>query len=120
MKVQKTKLLTIIGGISLALIGIILSYTYRVYIYENSIYDFHLADTIGSLICVPSSTLLFWGLYEKYTFKKLIVLNTIGFIIYELLTLLPYHGTFGYYDIIAIFIGSSFSILCWKIFKLIH
>lgn len=108
----------IVGGISIAIIGIILSHTYRVYIYQNSIYDFHFADTIGSLLCVPSSSLLFWGLYKKYSFKSLIILNTIGFIIYELLTLLPYHGTFDYYDLIAIFIGSLVSYLFWRIIKI--
>lgn len=114
------KFLSIACGICLALIGVILSHTYRVFIYENSIFDLYIADTIGSLICVPACTMLFWGFYKKYSFKKLIILNTIGFIVYELLTLLPYHGTFDYYDLVAIFIGSSVTFLGWKLFKLLQ
>jgi len=113
------RFLSISCGILLALIGIVLSNTYRIFIYENSIFDFHIADTLGSLLCVPSATMFFWGLNKKYSFKRLIILNTIGFIIYEFLTLLPYHGTFDYYDLVAIIIGGLGTYLSWKIFKLI-
>ena len=43
----------VISGILIACIGLLLSYTYRPYVYENHINDFHLADVIGSIVCVP-------------------------------------------------------------------
>ena len=45
----------IISGILIATIGLVLSHTYRPYIYENHINDFHLADVIGSVVCVPAA-----------------------------------------------------------------
>lgn len=44
----------VISGILIACIGLLLSYTYRPYVYENHINDFHLADVIGSIVCVPA------------------------------------------------------------------
>ena len=45
----------IILGILIAVIGLVLSHTYRPYVYENHINDFHLADVIGSVVCVPTT-----------------------------------------------------------------
>ncbi len=113
---KNKKKLYIFLGISLALAGIILNYTYRAYIYKNHIYDFHLADTIGSILCVPASSFFFYGIYEKYTFKELIFKSTIAFLIYEFITIAPFHGTFDYFDLIAILLGASityFIYLVW-------
>lgn len=44
------KLKFIISGILIAAIGLVLSHTYRPYVYENHINDFHLADVIGSVV----------------------------------------------------------------------
>lgn len=52
----------IILGSSIGIAGLILSHTYRPYIYENHIYDFHIADTIGSIVCVPAATYYFTDL----------------------------------------------------------
>lgn len=102
-------------GILLALIGIILNYTYRIYVYKNNIYDFHFADTIGSILCVPSSSFFFYGIYRKYKFKELIFKSTIAFIIYEFFTIAPVHGTFDYFDLIAILIGASITYFIYLI-----
>ena len=40
-----------------------LSYTYRPYVYENHIDDFHLADVIGSIVCVPAAVLCACGIH---------------------------------------------------------
>ena len=95
----------IISGVSVGIIGLILSHTYRPYIYENHIYDFHIADTIGSIVCVPAATLLFYGFTDKYYIGKLTLIITLTYIFYELLGLLNIHGTFDLYDIIAIIIS---------------
>ena len=75
----------IISGILIAVIGLVLSHTYRPYVYENHINDFHLADVIGSVVCVGAA---------------------IVYIAYEFLGLFHIHGTFDVYDIIAIIISS--------------
>ncbi|HEY1025565.1 MAG TPA: hypothetical protein VGE26_10400 [Sphingobacteriaceae bacterium] len=39
-------------SISTVSIGLIMTFLYRPYIYENRIFDFWIADSIGSLVCV--------------------------------------------------------------------
>ena len=46
------------------ILGIVLSNTYRPYIYENHIFDFHLADTIGNFGSSAFSLFVIIG-YEK-------------------------------------------------------
>ena len=45
----------IISGILIAVIGLVLSHTYRPYVYENHINDFHLADVIGSMALIADT-----------------------------------------------------------------
>lgn len=52
----------VISGILIACVGLVLSYTYRPYVYENHIDDFHLADVIGSIVCVPVDMLYACGI----------------------------------------------------------
>ena len=107
----------IIAGLLIAALGQVLTHTYRPYIYENHIADFHIADTIGSLLCVPAATLCFYGFSNKYTINKLIFMTTLVYISYEFLGLLHIHGTFDFYDIIAIIISSICSFYIFKTLK---
>ncbi len=93
-------------GILIGIVGLILSHTYRPYIYSHNLFDFHIADVIGSIVCVPSSVLFFLGMSPKYSVKKYTIYSTIIFIIYELFGLMNIHGTFDIYDIIAIIISA--------------
>ena len=52
------------------ILGIVLSNTYRPYIYENHIFDFHLADTIGNLVAVPSLSLLLLAMRKYESLSK--------------------------------------------------
>lgn len=95
-------------GFAFFAIGILLSHTYRHWIYANHISDFHIADTIGSLICIPASVFCFYSFSKnKSSFSELILKSTIFFILYELLALTGLHGVFDFYDIIAILIGAG-------------
>lgn len=47
-------------SISAVIIGQILTQTYRPFIYSNNIFDFGLADTIGSLVSVIGLCFFFW------------------------------------------------------------
>lgn len=60
----------ILSGILIAAIGLVLSHTYRPYVYENHINDFHLADVIGSVVCVPAAVLCAYGIDNRYLIKQ--------------------------------------------------
>lgn len=100
------KMKFILSGILIAAIGLILSHTYRPYVYENHINDFHLADVIGSVVCVPAAVLCAYGIDNRYTIKQYTIWAVIVYIAYEFLGLFHIHGTFDVYDIIAIIISS--------------
>lgn len=57
MGYTKKHIISIIAGLIVALICAVLLKTYRLYIYENHINDFHLADTI-SIWFLPA--ILWW------------------------------------------------------------
>ena len=93
-------------GISVGIVitGIILSVTYRPYIYANGLYDFNFADTLGSLIAVIGFCFLVWGFKDfpnSVMNKQIVVAVLVYSIIWEPLGLLGIHGTFDWYDMIA-------------------
>lgn len=100
------KMKFIISGILIAAIGLVLSHTYRPYIYENHINDYHLADVIGSIVCVPAAVLCVYGIDNRYSIKQYTIGAAVVYIAYEFLGLFHIHGTFDVYDIIAIIISS--------------
>ena len=64
------KMKFIISGILIVAIGLVLSHTYRPYVYENHINDYHLADVIGSIVCVPAAVLCVYGIENRYSIKQ--------------------------------------------------
>ena len=91
-------------AVGIVITGIILSLTYRPYVYANDLNDFRVADTLGSLIAVIGFCFFVWGFKEfSNTMKnKQIVFATLIYsIIWEPLGLLGIHGTFDWYDMIA-------------------
>lgn len=100
------KMKFIISGILIAAIGLVLSHTYRPYVYENHINDYHLADVIGSIVCVPAAVLCVYGIDNRYSIKQYTIGAAVVYIAYEFLGLFHIHGTFDVYDIIAIIISS--------------
>lgn len=81
---------------------------YRPYIYSNHIFDYHFADIIPSLFCVPvaySFVCLIYGVFDKSIDKlKLILSCAVGFYLYEFVDFLLGGG--DWYDCIAIAIGT--------------
>lgn len=81
---------------------------FRVYIYNTRIFDFHLADTIGNLVAVPSAACLFIALSKKeIKLQNLILKIVLAFCVYECFGLLKLHGVFDWYDIIATIISGA-------------
>ena len=100
-KKNKTYLFISVGIVAT---GIILTQTYRPYIYSNDLYDFKFADTIGSLIAVIGFCFLLWGFkdYSNSTMNKQILGAVLVYsVIWEPLGLLGIWGTFDWYDMIA-------------------
>ncbi len=91
-------------AVGIVLSGIVLSATYRPYIYANDINDFRIADTLGSLIAVIGFCFFVWGFKEfsNSTKNMQIVGATLVYsLVWEPLGLLGIHGTFDWYDMIA-------------------
>ena len=98
------------------LTGQLLTLTYRPYIYSNHLFDFGIADTIGSLVAVIGLCFFFWTFKtypNKEKNKHIIVAVIIYSLIWEPMGLIGLHGTFDWKDIIASFI-SGFSTFCLK------
>lgn len=80
-------------------VGFCLLWTYRPFIYENHIFDFHIADTLGNWIAVPAGVNFVLFLHgDKKSLKQEITKAVLVFILYEFIA---FWGTFDYYDIMA-------------------
>ncbi len=108
----------LIAGLILAGMSLILTLTYRQYIYENNIFDFYIADTLGSLFCIPAASLFFYGVSPKKSkFIDIVKYATLGFFIYEFLSIQPFHGVFDIADLIAMSLSSIFTIYFYLFLK---
>lgn len=80
-------------------IGVLLSYTYRPYIYSHQIRDFHIADTIGNIVAVPAAAFFYYAIYKRVPYTRVFVLFVIWvvWLFYEFFL----SNTFDCYDIAA-------------------
>ena len=110
MGYTKKHIVAVVSGLIVACICVVLSKTYRPYIYENHINDFHIADTISNWLAVPAATLFLWGIFKGRTkFKKGILYSVITFIIYEFIL----SATFDFWDIIATVLSGGITYLIY-------
>ena len=98
----------------LGVVSLVISYTYRPYIYSHHIYDLHLADSFSDLFAVPAT--LFWGIatnkdFGKYTIGFHIMIICIFLILYEFLI----SAITDVYDMIAVIVSGVFT---WLILRL--
>ena len=98
----------------LGVVSLVISYTYRPYIYSHHIYDLHLADSFSDLFAVPAT--LFWGIatnkdFGKYTIGFHIMIICIFLILYEFLI----SAVTDVYDMIAVIVSGVFT---WLILRL--
>lgn len=100
------------------ILGIVLSHTYRPIIYRNGIFDFHLADTIGSLVAVPSSTCLGLIFYSQQKLHKIVGASVASYILFEMFGLFNLHGIFDIYDIIATIVSGIITyVIIYKVMR---
>lgn len=89
-------------SIFFVIMGLVLSHTYRVYIYESNLFDFHLADTIGNWVAVPAAVNFYLATSKKdMELKRLVFSIVVVYIFYEFMGLVGIHGVFDWYDIAA-------------------
>jgi hypothetical protein len=117
MAYTRKHIIAMISGLLIALSCGILSKTYRPYIYENHINDFHLADTIPNWLAVPAVTLFLWGLSKgkiyKYNFKMGIVCSAMSIVFFEFIL----SATFDYWDLIATILSGGVTFCIYMIYK---
>jgi hypothetical protein len=109
---SKKQKVAILISILLLLLCVVLSHTYRPYIYRNHIHDFHLADTIGSWLCIPCASCFFWGITKHKSFPKIILIALIAFVISEFIGL-----TFDYFDLLALGLSSLVTYISYLVVK---
>jgi hypothetical protein len=114
MKTSKRKSAVIVSVILVA-ICVLFQYTYRPFIYQNHINDFHFADTFTSWLSVPAGTLFFWGV-SKDTFLKILPSGLAGLLIYELFLGL----TFDWWDIISLLLSGGLTLLAYILYRKIR
>lgn len=109
---EKQKKINITIGLLIVVVAIILSHTYRIYIYENYIFDFHIADTIGNLLGLPAALFFLSGIRKGVTeIKKSIPIIVFALVLFEFMGLIGLHGIFDICDIIAAIISGLITYL---------
>ncbi|MBS2096784.1 hypothetical protein [Carboxylicivirga linearis] len=118
-EVTKTKFITHVGyfiaAIILFLAGIVLNYTYRKFIYSNHLNDFHIADTLGSIIGIPTYTCYRLGIEKKQVgLSKIIIQGVVFFILYEFLGYFGFHGVFDPLDMVSAIVSGVITYLIFR------
>ncbi len=94
--------------------SLVISYTYRPYIYSHHICDLHLADSFSDLFAVPAMVFFQIAInkdFGKYTIGFHIMIICIFLILYEFLI----SATTDVYDMIAVIVSGVFT---WLILRL--
>ena len=104
----KARVYSLLLSLLLAAVAMVISYTYRPYIYSHHINDFHLADSFSDLFAVPA--MLFFGFaidkdFGKYTIGFNVIRICIFLILYEFLL----SAVTDSYDMIAIIVSGVFT-----------
>lgn len=80
-------------------LGLLLAFTYRPFIYSNHINDWHLADTIGNIVAVPAAAFFFYAWHKSIRYTKLTILVLV-FLIWSFYEI-AISQTFDWWDILA-------------------
>lgn len=95
---KKTRFSFFATSCLLFLITYILTSTYRPYIYQHSIDDYHFADTCTNILAVPTATCFCISINKQLNYNIYLYVSSIclGFILYEFIGF-----TYDIFDIIA-------------------
>jgi hypothetical protein len=115
MKITKRKLAVIVS-VALVATSVVLQHTYRPFIYQNHINDWHLADTLTSWFAIPAATLFLWGI-SKDKFLKILVSSLAGLLIYEFIGFI---FTIDWLDVIATLLSGGLTYLAYILYRKIR
>ena len=104
----KARVYSFLLSLFLGAVALVISYTYRPYIYSHHINDFHLADSFSDLFAVPAMTFLLIAIdkdFGKYTIGFNVIMVCIFLILYEFLI----SATTDVYDMIAVIVSGVFT-----------
>ena len=85
---DKRRLIYFYWALIFFVLGLLLAFTYRPFIYSNHINDWHLADTIGNIVAVPAAAFFFYAMHKSVRYTKLAILVQI--FLFGASTRLPY------------------------------
>lgn len=111
MKIYYFKPSYLATGILMLLFFIILQYNYRPFIYTNDINDYHFADTLGSLFCIPACSFIYLSINLSKSVYQVVLFLFLVNIIVEFISLTGFYGVFDIFDVIALLLGTFFSFL---------
>ena len=115
------KTTSIILSILCVFIALMLSLTYRPFVYSSNLKGIHwcLANAIGNIFAIPAAVFFSSGINSnKIRIYKSIPMAVITFCAFELLGLFGIHGTFDIWDIVASVISGVFLYLILMILKI--
>ena len=112
---KKQRIGFLLLSVLFVLCAALMNLLYRPYIYENNIFDFHIADSNSNFFAVPAA-ICFWLSIEKSTTLSRLMYSplyvSVGFVLYEFIGL-----TYDVYDILATIISGCicFIVICFII-----
>ena len=95
----KRRLMYLLFALFCFALGLLLSFTYRPFVYRNHISDLHLADVIGNIVAVPAAAFFFYAINKSIRYNKfaILVIDLLLWCIYEV----AISSTFDWWDILA-------------------
>jgi len=96
---NKRRLIYFLGAAFCFCFGLLLSFTYRPYVYSHHVNDLHFADVIGNIVAVPAAAFFFYAMNKtiRYTKFAILVIDFFLWCFYEV----TISSTFDWWDIVA-------------------
>ncbi len=119
----KKRKIYLYSSLTIVVVGLLLSWFYRPYIYTNKINDFGFADTIGSLVSVIGFCFFFWSFREysnKEKNKHIVIATLIYSFGWEFFGFLGIYGTFDKKDIVAALFSGVITFITKEIIERIY
>ena len=92
----------IIAGAIIGIIGILMAWIYRPYVEAHQIEDLYIGDTLECLFFIPTGACLLYGISNKYSFGKVVLIIAFSTVLYNVIG-----GDFGFFVIRLVAILAS-------------
>ncbi len=115
MKFNSLRMPYFATGIALVIFYLILNFSYRPFVFENHLSDYHLADTLGSLFSIPIFTFFILSFVTLPVVNRWIIILLVVHLFIEASSIVLPIGVFDFFDAIALIVGALFSFLITRI-----